>query len=54
MTHKRLLGAAVIAAVVVVLAVVAVITVIVEDFIDPPDARSRMRSRCGSRYTLAS
>jgi uncharacterized membrane protein YjgN (DUF898 family) len=53
MSHKRLIGIAVIVAVVVVLSVAAVITVIIEDFVNPPDARSHKASQCGDHYTLA-
>ncbi|MDA1361107.1 hypothetical protein O1R50_15865 [Glycomyces luteolus] len=38
MSHKPLIGVAVVVAVVIVLSVVAVITVIIEDFVNPPDA----------------
>jgi hypothetical protein len=40
MTHKSLIGAAVVVAAVVVLAVVAVIVVVVEDFRNPPEGRT--------------
>ncbi|MEV3937928.1 hypothetical protein AB0K52_18345 [Glycomyces sp. NPDC049804] len=40
MTHRTLVGAAVIVAAVVVLAVVAVIVVVVEDFRNPPEDRT--------------
>jgi hypothetical protein len=58
MTHKSLIGAAVVVAAVVVLAVVAVIVVVVEDFRNPPEGRTGdcMSPRSGDqrlRFTLA-